>query len=258
MSSHADQFTPDHTDCDPADCEARSRPEIKKRPEVWTVTDPYAGTRHDFETSEQAMAHAASVSRSDRATVVTDPESVRVVVMRVDPRVTLQAVRNLTGPAVRPVQPPEPAESSLQALAGARLFYALYHHPEAKTLLTSGPLSSTGFVKAYIGAQRAFLPAEVSATYEDLAEPVVSAPEPTSVQEYRNAQGAFVPGPLPGETFPGPVEAYRKGRTDAADAIRQQARMYAQARGDEGGTLIDAEEAARLAEGSMLPSARRS
>lgn len=334
MTSHAGRFTYDHTDCDPADCEAarkmrvkrergfdplsgaevvddRSRPEIKKRPEVWTVTDPYAGTRHDFETSEQAMAHAASVSRSDRATVVTDPESVRVVVMRVDPRVTLQAVRNLTGPAVRPVQPPEPVELSLQALAGARLFYALYHDEDL--VMWAGDQRARGgkavaFNKAYVSAQNAFLPDGrrqgepvrdanglrhdgVSIVKVAPTDPADAAPAPdmapvtarcvrcgrqllkdglwtwcecvpagrdavqvpTSPRPVVSAVQAprLFYAPLPGETFPGPAEAYRKGRTDAADAIRQQARMYAEARGDEGGTLIDAEEAARLAEGSI-------
>lgn len=42
--------------------------------------------------------------------------------------------------------------------AGARLFYAIYQHPKAKELLT-GEFASLGFIKAYMSASDAFLPA---------------------------------------------------------------------------------------------------
>lgn len=42
-----------------------------------------------------------------------------------------------------------------KANAGARLFFALYHHPQAKELFSS-PLMSAGLLKAYMAAARAW------------------------------------------------------------------------------------------------------
>lgn len=135
----------------------------KRPPEQWTVTDPYARTDHTFELAESALLYAVDNARPDRPTVIRRPGGqARFILMAEDPRVTLQAVRNLTGPATRPTMPPEPAEASVQALAGARLFYALYYHPRIYPELMGkdGPLSGVGFMKAYMSAQRAFLPDE--------------------------------------------------------------------------------------------------
>lgn len=206
----------------------RQAPEQPKRPESWMVQDPYGRIDHMFERQDLAMSYAGSVSRSDRPTIVTDPDGVQVLVLRVDPRVTVQAVRNLTGPATRPTLPPEPAEASVQALAGARLFFALYHHPKIypELLGKDGPLSNLGFMKAYTSAQRAFLPDE----YPSRKAEVYRADDEMLIEQGR-----------------------REGRRQAAEAIRQQARMFT---GDrvvvegEPGTMLSFEVAAQLAEGT--------
>lgn len=128
----------------------------------WMVIDPYAKEgEHTFESPGLALLYAASVARSDRPTFVVDPAGADVVVMVVDPRVTLQAVRHLTGPhSGGPSMPSDPAEASVQALAGARLFYALYH--DADLVMYGGHRDRSGkavaFNKAYTSAQNAFLP----------------------------------------------------------------------------------------------------
>jgi hypothetical protein len=225
-----------------------------KRPDTWVVDDPYARTPHAFERPDLAMAYAASVSRSDRPTIVTDPEGVQVLVLRVDPRVTVQAVRNLTGPATRPTLPPEPAEASVQALAGARLFFALYHHPKIypELLGKDGPLSNTGFMKAYMSAQRAFLPDDAQASRK---ASVYRDDDDMLIAQGRR-EGAELPeGWYQRDGVQEPLAdlelaCIQKGRREAAEAIRQQARMFASNPGDEERGMVDVETAARLAEGS--------
>lgn len=39
--------------------------------------------------------------------------------------------------------------------AGARLFFALYHHPQAREFFSS-PYATTGLMKAYMAAQKAW------------------------------------------------------------------------------------------------------
>jgi hypothetical protein len=39
--------------------------------------------------------------------------------------------------------------------AGARLFFAMYHHPQAKELFSS-PYMTTGLMKAYMAASKAW------------------------------------------------------------------------------------------------------
>lgn len=63
----------------------------------WTVTDPYGGEVHTFTQDVPALAYAVHVARTDRATVITAPGGEQTLVLRVDPRVTIQAVRPLTG-----------------------------------------------------------------------------------------------------------------------------------------------------------------
>lgn len=63
----------------------------------WTVTDPYGGETHVFTSDVPALAYAVETARSDRATLVTAPDGVQTLVLRVDPRVQIQAVRPLTG-----------------------------------------------------------------------------------------------------------------------------------------------------------------
>jgi hypothetical protein len=62
----------------------------------WTVYDGY-GTTRTFTTDVPAMAYALRTARTDRATLIVAPDGVETLVMRVDPCVQLQAVRNLTG-----------------------------------------------------------------------------------------------------------------------------------------------------------------
>jgi hypothetical protein len=211
----------------------RQAPDQGKRPESWMVQDPYGRIDHVFERPDLAMAYAGSVSRSDRPTIVTDPEGVQVLVLRVDPRVTVQAVRNLTGPAPECSGPDCPTcrslaeqprpEASVQALAGARLFFALYHHPKIypELLGKDGPLSNTGFMKAYTSAQRAFLPDEAQASRQS--------------KVYRDDDEMLI------------EQGRREGRHQAAEAIRQQARMFGT-----GGefSMVSHEVAAQLAEGT--------
>jgi hypothetical protein len=63
----------------------------------WTVTDPYGGQTHIFTSDVPAFAYAVHTARSDRATLITAPDGVQTLVLRVDPRVQIQAVRPLTG-----------------------------------------------------------------------------------------------------------------------------------------------------------------
>lgn len=63
----------------------------------WTVTDPYDGRDRVFTSDVPAFAYALHHCRSDRATLITAPDGVQTLVLRVDPRVTIQAVRPLTG-----------------------------------------------------------------------------------------------------------------------------------------------------------------
>lgn len=62
----------------------------------WRVTDPY-GPDHVFTSDVPAFAYAIHNCRTDRATLITAPDRAQYLVMRVDPRVTIQAVRPLTG-----------------------------------------------------------------------------------------------------------------------------------------------------------------
>jgi hypothetical protein len=63
----------------------------------WTVTDPYDAAVHTFTVDVSALAYAVRTARTDRATFITAPDGVQTLVLRVDPRVTIQAVRPLTG-----------------------------------------------------------------------------------------------------------------------------------------------------------------
>lgn len=63
----------------------------------WRVTDAYGGTDHTFTVDVSALAYAVHSARSDRATLITAPDGVQTLVLRVDPRVQIQAVRPLTG-----------------------------------------------------------------------------------------------------------------------------------------------------------------
>lgn len=62
----------------------------------WTVTDPSSGDVHTFTSDLPALAYAVRTARSDRATLITAPDGVQTLVLRVDPRVQIQAVRPLT------------------------------------------------------------------------------------------------------------------------------------------------------------------
>ncbi len=64
--------------------------------EQWTVVGPRPDRVRTFESAGYAMQHAAEVSASDRATVVTDPAGMQFLVVRVRPGVKIQAVRDLT------------------------------------------------------------------------------------------------------------------------------------------------------------------
>lgn len=48
------------------------------------------------------------------------------------------------------------AETARYAMIGSRLFYSLYHHPNAAELLTTAG-SSRGFTDAYTAALQAFV-----------------------------------------------------------------------------------------------------
>jgi hypothetical protein len=63
----------------------------------WTVNDPYEGSPRTFTGREAALAYAHGTARSDRATLVTAPDGEQTLILRVDPRVQIQAVRPLTG-----------------------------------------------------------------------------------------------------------------------------------------------------------------
>lgn len=66
---------------------------------VWTVTDPYTRTDHTFEQPANVLLYALENARSDRPTIIRRPGGgQQFIVMAEDPRVTLQAVRHLTGP----------------------------------------------------------------------------------------------------------------------------------------------------------------
>lgn len=204
-----------------------------KRATDWTVLDPYARESHVFVSLRLALSYAAEVARSDRPTIVRCPEPFApgaprdLIVMRADPNVTLQAVRALYGPAVAWEGAPEPVgppESSVQALAGARLFYALYHDMEAVMWLhgRSDRGKVTAFTKAYRAATAAFLLGSESG--ED-GEPAAAVPTDVALR------------------------LVAQGRREAAEAIRSQAHMfYASDPGPE--VLAATDTAARLAEGS--------
>lgn len=204
----------------------------RKAPPQWHVTDPYARTEHTFEDLASLLLYAVEVARIDRPTVITDEVGDRYVVMREDPRVTLQAVRYITGPdSGRPVPPAEPAESSVQALAGARLFYCLYHDVEAVKWLTGrgDPGKGRAFMKAYMSAQAAFLPPEMR------RRGIVEDDNPYRFESQHEAIR--------------PEDAARlvqQGRREAAEAIRRQAAHFAVKHAD----LATFETAAQVAEGS--------
>jgi hypothetical protein len=63
----------------------------------WIVTDPHGGDDHVFTSDVPAFAFAVYNARSDRATLITAPYGEQTLVLRVDPRVQIQAVRPLTG-----------------------------------------------------------------------------------------------------------------------------------------------------------------
>lgn len=63
----------------------------------WYVTDPDHITDHVFTSDMPAFAHAVHNARTDRATLITAPDGVQTLVLRVDPHVQIQAVRPLTG-----------------------------------------------------------------------------------------------------------------------------------------------------------------
>jgi len=63
-----------------------------------------------------------------------------------------------------------------QARAGAALFFAIYHAKGAAALLTHADKASPGFVRAYMAAQRAFLPDQIHSPTTNQEEP----PWPTS------------------------------------------------------------------------------
>jgi hypothetical protein len=62
----------------------------------WTVNDPYGGAPRVFTGREAALAYAHGTARSDQATLVTAPDGEQILILRVDPRVQIQAVRPLT------------------------------------------------------------------------------------------------------------------------------------------------------------------
>lgn len=65
--------------------------------EDWLVQDP-DGTTRTF--VDKGPAHAVRNARSDRATIVVAPDGERTLVLRVDAKVEVHAVRRLTGPGV--------------------------------------------------------------------------------------------------------------------------------------------------------------
>lgn len=67
--------------------------------EDWVVRDGYGGQVHVFAAAPAALAYAHEVARSDRPTIVVAPDGTQTLVIRVDPRVQIQAVRPLTGGA---------------------------------------------------------------------------------------------------------------------------------------------------------------
>jgi len=233
-----------------------------KQPPMWgTVTDPYARQEHTFESAALALVAAAEMARSDRPTVVMPPTGkAAVVVMLVDERVTLQAVRHLSGPPVDEQAPVRMSpDSSLQALAGARLFYALYHDAEAVRWLTGGRPKDdaargkvTAFNKAYMSAQAAFLPPELRRGLVD-DEPAEHE-RPDLVEAYRKGRQdeaeAIAKGP--GVPLGAAMSLVQQGRREAAEAIRQQARYFGAEGKSEGeqGTMLSFEVAAQLAEGT--------
>jgi hypothetical protein len=212
--------------------------ERSNRPEVWTVQDGYGQSAHAFERPESVMVYAVSMCRTDRPAIVTAPDGTQVLVMRVDGRVALQTVRALADAAFRPTVPPERAEASVQALAGARLFYALYHHPRIYPELIGkdGPLSNLGFMNAYMAAQRAFL------------DPTDKGSRRVAVED-DNPNWLVSEGPAPGDpVHPDDVRRLiAQGRLEAAAAIRHEAESLADVRDKEAWTV-----AADLAEGKFV------
>lgn len=214
----------------------------------WTVTDPYAGTDHHFEDARNALMYAVDTARPDRATVIRRPGGEqRFILIAEDAQVVVQAVRQLSG-GMRDTPPPvERPGASVQELAGARLFYCLYHDKDL--VLWAGDNArggkAMGFNKAYVSAQNAFLPSrrrgdepirdgrkyrtdgDSVVTVAPSVDPVWAPPSPAVPDGRRD--GTVQPAVA--------AMLMREGRREAADAV---AALFAGRRAADYAEILDA------------------
>lgn len=69
--------------------------------EDWLVVDGY-GQTGTFVDKGDACAYAVRNAWADRPTIVTAPDGEQTLVLRVDPKVEIHAVRRLTGSGATP------------------------------------------------------------------------------------------------------------------------------------------------------------